>query len=682
MKKLCSVLACIAVLVLSSLPVHADYLGDYEASAKYKIQMDAETPGEIEAGYRNRYAAYLDVVEKCVAQYGETNTMEGPSGGMQHFTGLSFLKLIDFNDDGVEELFLAFHVRTNDVLEDWEEHVYIYNIWGYDGEKAVLLQDGNYLYGFNGGYQSVFFVKNEFGTFYLHGAADSFQYNYYYGYTGDRFGLAKTLKWEEEYNPMRNVYMIDGSEVSEGLYNSELKLWKDTSEADEKYSLTFYNNDERDKTWDLIDETILFLQQHCQELSVTQEKGKTLLNVQFHQAMENPPVYSLVLRNNSTGERKTIALLQPPSVNDPKEDQEYTLTYDFSTQLHLMSGNYQFFLYEQGTEEDKIDDPVVMAYYAYDESEKLDDDDPFGNEREYRRLLSTESSPMENADFVSNISDRLTNAGFSSKHADKVISYLKDAPEPYRSLYLYSFYKYSYLNGNDIQFMPAENQIQITEKDMTTILGFYTTFFHETGHGIDYYAGSDGYCTLTSALDEVWEAMEKDLLKAVDDQVSRWMKKNPDKVQCTQAELSDKISDKLYSSDTEITREDCPDFTDNEYKAYVFVEDQIRESMPGAIFVLQYDNGDMSDAFQGWTANKVSKSIAGTKTYGHPANYWWNDEGKSTGKQLNESWAEFYAAKLINDEKLIKSNESIFPSTCKYYESMASEMLNKLKWSL
>ena len=275
MKKICFAAVCIAILLTNTLTVSADYLDEYVEPARYKIRMETRTKEKNEAETSNRYACYLDVVNRCIGQYGETEIEEGPSGGMQHFTGLSFLKLIDFDGDGAEELFLVFHVRTNNVSESYEEHVYVYNVWGYDGTKAVLLQDGNHLYGFNGGHEMVFFVKNRFGTYFLHGAADSFQYDYYYGYKDSKFGLAKTLLMDERYDEaakkLRYVYTVDGKNVSEEVYKSEAGKWGTFSSADEAYTLTFYDTKDRDTVLELIDETISFLQEHA-ESSVPQEE--------------------------------------------------------------------------------------------------------------------------------------------------------------------------------------------------------------------------------------------------------------------------------------------------------------------------------------------------------------------------------------------------------------------------
>ena len=171
---------------------------------------------------------------------------------------------------------------------------------------------------------------------------------------------------------------------------------------------------------------------------------------------------------------------------------------------------------------------------------------------------------------------------------------------------------------------------------------------------------------------------QKDLKKAVDDQVERWLRENPEAVLCTRDELTQKICDKLYSSDTEITREDCPEFSGNEYKAYQYVEKKLKERMPLWETLRIGANVDMRDTFQGCTANKISKGI-GDLSAGHAADYWWSEAGNKTIKVLTESWAEFCAAMFLASSEAISSNEDIFPNTCAYYKGMAERMLMVLK---
>ena len=274
MKKI-SVRLCLIMLMIiipvQSVSAYEDWVKQYLDPADHKIEMGDET------GYANCYAAYLDVVEKCIEQYGDTDYADGPSSGTQITTGLSFLKLVDFNGDGTEELVLVFNSRPKEDSGRYTTWDYVFNVWSFDEEQAVLLQDGTGLFGTNGGIQTVCFVKNQYGSFLRRGAADSFQYYFYYGYKKDNdFGLAKVLAWEELYDEaagdMRREYTVDDELVSEEKYNAEMETWNGNSSDSEAYLLTPWNTEEKEKTKAVIDETMRLLQQHSRDKEEPEEK--------------------------------------------------------------------------------------------------------------------------------------------------------------------------------------------------------------------------------------------------------------------------------------------------------------------------------------------------------------------------------------------------------------------------
>ena len=88
--RLCLIMLMI-IIPVQSVSAYEDWVKQYLDPADHKIEMGDET------GYANCYAAYLDVVEKCIEQYGDTDYADGPSSGTQITTGLSFLKLVDFS---------------------------------------------------------------------------------------------------------------------------------------------------------------------------------------------------------------------------------------------------------------------------------------------------------------------------------------------------------------------------------------------------------------------------------------------------------------------------------------------------------------------------------------------------------------------------------------------------------
>ena len=417
-------------------------------------------------------------------------------------------------------------------------------------------------------------------------------------------------------------------------------------------------------------------------LSVTREKGKTLLNVHYPQSQENPTEYVLTQKNMDTDEEKTIAVLQSSSETGDEEDRKNTVTYDFSTQLNLQSGTYQFTLIDQKASED-LESSVTLSY-VYDENEKIAEDDEFGNEREYRRLLANSDSPLGNKQFTDNIRQRLTNIGLSSDKIDTIIEDIKNAEDPYKSLFLYSFYKYSFEESNKSQFVPEENKVAIDESvllDLVSEAEFYTTFFHESGHAIDWNACDDGYYTAIVNWDHNLDLYIEDTHMIVSRLLGPWFEENGDSVVCTEDELAEKIFGHLFNNDPKITRKDCGDLSEDEYKAYKYVEKSLQDEMSIISSFKNGDNLDMTDVLMGLTANKIAPIFLGSKIVGHPTDYWWTVDEKTGVEQMTsgpykEGWTECFTALFLGNEEMIESNECYFPLTCEYYKTMAGTLLS------
>ena len=115
-------------------------------------------------------------------------------------------------------------------------------------------------------------------------------------------------------------------------------------------------------------------------LRVTEEKGKTIAHISRHG--EKGTEYSLKVIND-----------QGDGVLKEKEFGTYKIgkesAFDFSTEIGLESGTAHFYASKQGT----AADPEVVGTYKYDEKKKVDDDDAFGNEREFRRLMTFTEEP-------------------------------------------------------------------------------------------------------------------------------------------------------------------------------------------------------------------------------------------------------------------------------------------------
>ena len=209
----------------------------------------------VELEQQGAYAAYLEIVEKCIDEYGEPRYDEDQNGGWPHFTGLSFLKLIDFNEDGIEELIVVYFDKTK---------MYHYGqIWGYDGKKPVLLQENDILKRMNFGEVYLDLSTNQFGTFLVSGyLGDGHQSMVYSGYFDSEW-TNKTFSMHQQYNEATQktepLYFIDEKQVDEEKYKEESASW--LSEEHDIYMLT-NAPEEKDKIEKVINDNLEFLREN------------------------------------------------------------------------------------------------------------------------------------------------------------------------------------------------------------------------------------------------------------------------------------------------------------------------------------------------------------------------------------------------------------------------------------
>ena len=81
---------------------------------------------------QQRNAAYRDKVEELIGKYGKPALKEG------YYGGVAFVRLIDFDDDGNEELYCAY--AEQNIYADQQE------IWGFEDGKIISLAKGNINY--------------------------------------------------------------------------------------------------------------------------------------------------------------------------------------------------------------------------------------------------------------------------------------------------------------------------------------------------------------------------------------------------------------------------------------------------------------------------------------------------------------------------------------------------------
>ena len=237
---------------------------------------------------------------------------------------------------------------------------------------------------------------------------------------------------------------------------------------------------------------------------------------------------------------------------------------------------------------------------------------------------------------------------------------LYTADEPYRSIYLNELESYTIGNvsGSDTGvFRPFDNTINVDMiKEPTNPRGPYTTFFHESGHALDYNFYNDGnYYSLTyrnsdgqSLQDVIFEDVRNDIRQTIAKYTS------DEKMQ--ENLLNYLISGKNNRGDLTKTEEKI---LENVLKAY-------KKDITGM------EKEAYSDIYGGATDNAIVGNYAHTQK-----NYWYDEDGNATGAQAVELWAEYYSYCMTDNEEALENLREHFPNAAKFLDEMAESMASK-----
>ena len=237
---------------------------------------------------------------------------------------------------------------------------------------------------------------------------------------------------------------------------------------------------------------------------------------------------------------------------------------------------------------------------------------------------------------------------------------LYTADEPYRSIYLNELESYTIGNvsGADTGvFRPFDNTINVDMiKEPTNPRGPYTTFFHESGHALDYNFYNDGnYYSLTygnsdgqSLQDVIFEDVRNDIRQTIAKYTS------DEKMQ--ENLLNYLISGKNNRGDLTKTEEKI---LENVLKAY-------KKDITGM------EKEAYSDIYGGATDNAIVGNYSHTQK-----NYWYDEDGNATGAQAVELWAEYYSYCMTDNEEALENLREHFPNAAKFLDEMAESMASK-----
>ncbi len=165
-----------------------------------------------------RYEAYSQLLSEYTASYGNC-TVVYPNAYETYLTGLCFAKLIDFNQDGAEELLVAYYdpARHNGM---WIHDV---EVWTYqDGELLQIFGETSMTNGDVSGYIMLTDIDNH--LYLSSGTLGMPSEVYLWEYTGEQFSQARSFY----YNPGVK-YEIDGASVTKIECEEAFQQWQNNS---------------------------------------------------------------------------------------------------------------------------------------------------------------------------------------------------------------------------------------------------------------------------------------------------------------------------------------------------------------------------------------------------------------------------------------------------------------------
>ena len=191
---------------------------------------------------KDLYTQYRELAEQYEQTYGRMDVVMLNDFQIK-MTGLCFLDLIDFDNNGSEELLLVYQKYDKESISS----EYLYEIWQADRQEIIQIDSGT-IYSNDGGQGTVYLTEYNGQRYLITGMNDSEYYHYYHGYMGGDFGVVQETSIQEDENGNR-TYKIDGEEVtSEQWENTTDKWWKNV----ERYSLSEIDT-YHDALWETMD---------------------------------------------------------------------------------------------------------------------------------------------------------------------------------------------------------------------------------------------------------------------------------------------------------------------------------------------------------------------------------------------------------------------------------------------
>lgn len=169
-----------------------------------------------EGNTKDPTSAYRNLIQSYEKKYGEAQLNEQK----QFWTGLCYAKLLDFNNDGINELILAYQTEKYN-KDKVQYHV---ELWKYDGKSAKRVTSRISWSGNNIPYFGGLGICKYNGKYLLELTGNACWDNYYYGTQKDgSVGMVHKFIWKG--NAMEGDWYMDGKKVSGNIYGTYYKKY-------------------------------------------------------------------------------------------------------------------------------------------------------------------------------------------------------------------------------------------------------------------------------------------------------------------------------------------------------------------------------------------------------------------------------------------------------------------------
>ena len=169
-----------------------------------------------EGNTKDPTSAYRNLIQSYEKKYGEAQLNEQK----QFWTGLCYAKLLDFNNDGINELILAYQTEKYN-KDKVQYHV---ELWNYDGKSAKRVTSRISWSGNNIPYFGGLGICKYNGKYLLELTGNACWDNYYYGTQKDgSVGMVHKFIWKGD--AMEGDWYMDGKKVSGNIYGTYYKKY-------------------------------------------------------------------------------------------------------------------------------------------------------------------------------------------------------------------------------------------------------------------------------------------------------------------------------------------------------------------------------------------------------------------------------------------------------------------------